>query len=87
MPLNVAVLAPATTVTGPETGSRALLLDTATDVPPVGADLESVIVQVVATPEFRLVGLHVSEDTSTGATRFTVAVLDCPPRVAVTVAV
>jgi hypothetical protein len=84
--LKVAVVAAAATVTEAETGSRALLLDRATAVPPVGAALDSVTVQVLAAPEFRLVGLQARLETSTGATKLTVAVLDWPLSVAVTVA-
>ena len=85
--VNAAVVAPATTVTEAETGSSELLLDRATEEPPVGADLDRVTVTEVAAPEFRLVGLHASDETSTGATRFTEAVFDWLLSVAVRVAV
>ena len=71
-------VAPAGTVTEPAgTGSNALLLDRDTAVPPVGAAPLSVTVQLVPAPEFKLVGLHVSDDNATGGadpTRLIVAV-------------
>ena len=84
--LKVAVVAPAATVTEAGTVSRALLLERPTAAPPVSAALASVTVQVPAAPEFRLVGLHASEETVTGAARLSTADLETPLRVAVTVA-
>ena len=63
------------------------MLDRATEEPPVGAALERVTVQVVAVPEFRLLGVQVSPETITAAVRFTVAFFDWPFSVAVRVAV
>jgi len=48
--------------------------------------LLSVTAHVVAAPEFRLVGLHASDDSTTGATRLMLAVFDTPLNVAVSVA-
>ena len=57
-----------------------------TAAPPARAALARVTVHVLAAAEFRLVGLHASEETVTGATRLMVAVCDIPLSVAVTVA-
>jgi hypothetical protein len=59
--LKVAVVAPAATVTEAETGSRALLLDKATAVPPVGAGPLSVTVQFVLFDAANVVGVHARE--------------------------
>jgi hypothetical protein len=62
--MNVAELAPAGTVTeGAGTGSSGLSLDSNTSVPPIGAPLLSVSVHVVACPVFKVLGLHVTEET------------------------
>jgi hypothetical protein len=84
--LNVAVVVPAATVTDAATGSTGLLLDRATEAPPVGAAVESVTVQLVAEPEFRLLGLQLSDETRAAATRFTVALFDWLFSAAVSVA-
>ena len=76
MAVKVAVVAAAATVTDAGTVSSALLLDSDTEEPPVGAALVKVTVQLLAALEFRLVGLQLSVDTSTGATRLTAAVCD-----------
>ena len=47
-------------------GSRALLLDSNTWVPPAGAAAASVTVQVVAIPEVTLLGLQISWETGSG---------------------
>ena len=63
------------------TASRLLLLASPTTVPPLGAASFRATVHVVAAPEFRLVGLHVSEESVTdpaGATRLTVADWETP---------
>ena len=86
MALNIAVLKPAATVTDVGVVSSALLLDSPTGVPPVGAALVRVTVQVLAALFPRLVGLHASEDKTTEATRFTVALCETVLSVAVTVA-
>jgi len=77
--VNVVEVAPADTVTeAARTVSSVLLLDRSTTVPPLGAALLSVTVQVVAAPELKLLGLQASEDSATGATRLIVAVAELP---------
>jgi hypothetical protein len=75
--LNVVDVVFGGTVTeGAGTGNRLLLLAKLTTVPPFGAAWFRVTLQVVADPEFRLVGLQTSEDNVgvvTGAARLTVA--------------
>jgi hypothetical protein len=82
--VNVVELALAGTVTDAGMVSKALLSESVTTDPPAGAAWFRVTVQVVEPPEFTLVGLHARLETSTGATRFTVAVLTPPFRVATT---
>jgi hypothetical protein len=84
--VKVAVVAAAATVTEAGTVSAGLLLESATEAPPAGAALVRVTVQVEDEFWLRLVGLHVTEETSTGATRLIVAVAEVVPRVAVRVA-
>ena len=84
--LNVAVVAPAATVIVPGTVSKALLLPSVTLAPPVGAVCAKVTVHVLTALCPRLVGLHATPDTSTGATRLIAAVCELVPKVAVTVA-
>ena len=84
--LNVAVVAPAATVTDGGTVSEALLLASVTLEPPVGAVWVSVTVHVLTALCPRLVGLHATLETSTGAKRLIAAVCELVPRVAVTVA-
>ena len=84
--LKVAVVDPAVTVTDAGTVSEALLLASVTLDPPVGAVWVSVTVQVLTALWPRLVGLHATPETSTGANRLIVAVCELLPRVAVTVA-
>jgi hypothetical protein len=84
--LKLAVVAFAGIVTDAGTVSRALLLDSATVAPPVGVACVSVTVQLLTPLCPRLVGLHVTPDTSTGAARLIAAVCELPPSVAVTVA-
>ena len=77
--LNVAVAAPAVTVTEAGTFNVALLSERATVAPPVGADWLRVTVQVLEAFAPRLVGLHKTADTVTdGATKLTVAVAELP---------
>ena len=61
------------------------MLDSDTVVPPPGAELVSVTVQLVLAPEARVVGVHTSEETVAAATRLMVAVLEPLPKVAVSV--
>ena len=84
--LNVAVVAPAGTVTDAGTVSEALLLASVTLEPPVEAVWVSVTVQALTALCPRLAGLQATPDTRTGATRLTAAVCELLPRVAVTVA-
>ena len=58
-----------------------------TDAPPAGATFDSVTVQALVALDPRLVGLHTSELTSTGAIKLIVAGAELPLYVAVTVAV
>jgi hypothetical protein len=84
--LKVAVVAAAATVTEAGTVSRALLLDSVTDDPPVGAVCVRVTVQVLTPLWFKLVGLQVTLETNTGASRLIVAVCELVLSLAVTVA-
>ncbi len=77
---------PDDTVTDAGTVSSALLLDSVTLDPPVGAVCVSVTVQVLTALCPRLVGLHETEDTNTGACSEIVAVFELVLNVAVTVA-
>ena len=70
--LKVAVVAVAATVTDVGTVRVALVLVRVTVAPPVGAGWVSVTVQVLEAFCPRLVGLQVSEETRTGATRLMV---------------
>ena len=74
--LNVAEVAAAATVTEAGTVSVELVLVSVTLAPPVGAAWVKVTVQVVDELWPRLVGLQASEETSTGATRLTVALAE-----------
>jgi hypothetical protein len=77
--VNVVDVDPAGTVTDTAgTGSKVLLLASATTVPPVGTLLLRVTVQVVAAPELKLVGVHASELNTGEAVRATVAVWETP---------
>ena len=87
--VNVVEVALAGTVTVEAgTGSRLLLLANPTAVPPFGAALVNVTVHVVAAPEFRVVGLHASDDNVIDADTASVivAVCEAPFRLAVKVA-
>jgi hypothetical protein len=83
--LNVAVEAPAATVTDPGTVSEVVLLASITLDPPAGAVWFSITVHVPTALCPRLAGVQASVDNSTGADRLNVAVRELPPRVAVTV--
>ena len=56
--LNVAVVAPAATVTEDGTVNKGLLADSATTALPEGAGADNVTVQVEVEPEVRVVGEH-----------------------------
>ena len=77
--LKVAEVAAAATVTDAGTVSVALLLDRLTLAPPVSAAWGSVTVQVLEEFGPRLVGLHDSEETDTGATRLTLELAELLP--------
>ena len=70
--LKVAEVAPAATVTDAGTVSTALVLVSVTTAPPAGATLVKVTVQVLEALGPRLAG-QANDDTSTDATRLTVA--------------
>ena len=61
--VNVAVVAPAATVTVAGSIAAPVLLDSITLAPPAGATLLSVTVPVDEVPPITLVGLSVSEDS------------------------
>jgi hypothetical protein len=71
-------IVPAPTVTDAGTGTVLVLLLSVTAAPPTGATLESVTVQVLVVAGLRLVGLHASDVTVTGATREIVADCEVP---------
>jgi len=73
--VKVVEVAPAGTVTeAAGTGNSALLLERETMLPPVGAALLKVMVQVLDALDPKVVGLQPSEESVTGATRLMVAV-------------
>ena len=76
--LKVAEVVAAATVTDAGTVRAEFVFDSATLAPPLGAGWLKVTVQVVEEFGPRLVGLHASEETNTGATRLTVAVAELP---------
>ena len=76
--LNVADVAPAATLTEAGVVSNELLTETATLTPPAGAGSRMVTVQVLVVPDVRLVGLHCTDATVTGATTFNIAVCVAP---------
>jgi hypothetical protein len=77
---------PAGTFTEAGTVSAELSAETDTMTPPAEAGLERVRVQVEEAPASRFVDLHVNEETSTAASRSTVAVWEAPFSVAEMVA-
>jgi hypothetical protein len=83
--LKVADVRPAVTVTEAGTVSTVLVFVSVTTAPPLGATFVSVTVQVPEAFGPKLAG-HASDDTSTGATRLTVAFAELALYVAVTVA-
>ena len=76
--LKVAEVAAAATVTDAGTVSVELVFDNVTVAPPVGAAWVNVTVHVLEAFWPRLVGLHASEETFTGATRVMVALAELP---------
>ena len=85
--VNVPEILPTATVIVAGAERAALPLVTATAAPPDAAALVSVTVHVLLAAEVRLLGLHVSEATLTGATKETDADAEVALYVAVTVAV
>jgi hypothetical protein len=71
--VKVAEVLFAGTVTDTGIVRAALLLESPTVLPPVGAAWVRVAVQVVVAPEFTLVGLQAKAETSVGAIRLRVA--------------
>ena len=74
--MNVAEVAAAATVTDAGTVSIALLFDTLTIAPPVGAALLRLTVQVLEALGPRLLGLQASAEMSTGATEMLPPIAD-----------
>jgi len=83
--LKVAVVATASTVTDAGTARVAFVFVSVT-VTAAGAAFVRVTVQALEEFWPTLVGLQVSEETSTGASRLTVVFAEVPPAVAVRVA-
>jgi hypothetical protein len=82
---NVAEVEPAATVTAEGAVRYELLSDKETVSPPVGAAAVSVTVQTLLPPDLRLVGEQASEARAAGGVRLTIAVVDAPFKLAVTV--
>ena len=76
--LNVPTADPAATVTDAGTVNTVLVFANVTTAPPVDATLVRVTVQVLVPLAPRLLGLHESDDTSTGAVRLTVVLAELP---------
>ena len=87
VPLNVAVVDAAATVTEAGTVNATLLLERETGKPPAGAGLDNVIVQVLAAAVPRVVGAHARDVTRVGADSERVAFWELLLKVAVTTAV
>jgi hypothetical protein len=85
--LNVAVVAPAPTVTEAGTLREVLLLDSVMLTPPADAAWARVTVQVLDELGPTVVGLQATPETPTGANKLIAAVCELLLRVAVTVAV
>lgn len=84
--LKLPVVAPAATVTEAGTVNTVLVFVSATAAPPAGAAFVSVTVQTLLAFGPKLVGLHASEDTRTGATRLMATFWEALLSVAVNVA-
>ncbi|HEY7390862.1 MAG TPA: hypothetical protein VH640_20265 [Bryobacteraceae bacterium] len=63
MAVNVVDVAPAGTVAEPGTGNDVLLLDNNISVPPAGAAMFNVTVQVVGAPDVKVAGLQTTLET------------------------
>jgi hypothetical protein len=84
--VKLALCEPAGTVTDAGVDRALLLSARATVAPPAGAALVRVTEQELAAPEDNVVGLHCTEDSAAGGVMLNDAVLETPPRLAVTVA-
>ena len=71
--MNATEVSPVGTVTDAGTLNTALVFVSATTAPPAGATLVRVTVQVLVPFAPRLLGLHASDETSTGAVKLIVA--------------
>jgi predicted deacylase len=80
---NVALEAPATTLTDAGVVTTALSSANTTRLPPAGAALFSVTVQVAVAPEAKLAGAHTSDVTCATALRLIEDVVELEPYVAV----
>ena len=87
VPAKVVVVLPAGTLTEAGTVRAALLSDTATSRPPVGATLFKVTVHVVVVLDKTATGEQLNADGTIGATRLRVALVVVPFRLAVNSAV
>jgi hypothetical protein len=76
--LNVAVFAEAGTVTDAGVVKSALLSDSVTCAPPLGAAFDKVTVQVLDAFGPMLAGLQATEETTVAAVRFTVVLAELP---------
>jgi hypothetical protein len=85
--VKVALEEPAAIVADAGTVKAATLLESDNAAPPEPAAVDNVAVQVEVVPAARLVGAQDSELKTTGANSESEAVLDTPPKVAVTTAV
>ncbi len=74
--LNVPVATPAATVIDAGTVNTAFVFVSVTSAPPAGATFVNVTVHVLDPFAPKLLGLHPTDDTKTGATKFTVVFLE-----------
>jgi hypothetical protein len=84
--VKVAVIAPAATVREAGTGRAALLLDSVTAEPPVGATTDKLRVHVDVEPDTTLAGEHCRVETVGSGVTVTAVVAVLPFSAAVTVA-
>ncbi len=84
--LNVPAATPAATVIDAGTVNTAFVFVSVTSAPPAGATFVNVTVHVLDPFGPKLLGLHPTDDTKTGATKFTVVFLELLLYVAVIVA-
>ena len=74
--MNAAEVAPLATVTDEGLVRYELLSESVTTTPPLGAPLFKATVQVVVSPPSKLDASHPTDDSVTGASTVTVAVLE-----------